>query len=130
MVGPYRSLLPAAAVAGVTPVTMTASVSPGTANGTGNNPSKAGDDAPIFDPIFGQEIADRLRVSGTNQGGRDTELGTQIGQGRDGEILIPYSFVYPEWSARAARSVDTLPIPASLRAFVRSYFRSLAPEEG
>jgi len=99
-------------------------------DGTGNNASRSTGDAPVYDPIFGRDVADRLRVSGTNQGGRDTELGTQIGAGTDGEILIPYSFVYPEWSARAARSVDTLAIPASLRSFVRAYFRSLAPKEG
>ncbi|MDP9069334.1 MAG: hypothetical protein M3N53_13455 [Actinomycetota bacterium] len=98
-------------------------------DGTGRNASKPSDDAPIFDPIFGDEIAERLRVGGNNQGGRDTELGTQIGAGRDGHILIPYSYVYPEWSARAARTVDTLAIPASLRSFVRAYFRSLAPKE-
>ncbi len=99
----------------------------GNANGTGNNPSRPGDDPPVYDPIFGAEIAEQIRVSGANQGGRAQEIGTQIGRGTHGEILIPYSYVYNAWSDRAARSVDTLTIPASLRAFVRSYFRSLEP---
>ena len=99
-------------------------------DGPGSNRSSDSGDAPVFDPVFGQDIADRLRVSGVDQGGRKTDLGTQIGSGRKSEVLIPYSSVYSAWSSRAARTVDTLTIPASLRAFVRSYFDSLAPKEG
>jgi hypothetical protein len=102
----------------------------GQAGGSGDGRSGDSGDASVFDPVFGREIADRLRVSGVDQGGRRTDLGTQIGAGRKSDVLIPYSYVYSAWSSRAARTIDTLTIPASLRAFVRSYFESLAPEEG
>jgi hypothetical protein len=100
---------------------------PGTPAGSGNNPSTEVSDSQVFDPIFGN-TSERIQVEGERQaGGRESTIGNREGSGAEGAVTVPYRTVYPAWSARAARSVQTLPIPASLRSYVRSYFASLAP---
>lgn len=84
-------------------------------------------DTRVFDPILGGEIAEELRVKGELGEGPQTTMGREPGLTSPGRILIPYSSVYPAWSARAARTVEVLPIPASLRSFVRDYFTALEP---
>jgi hypothetical protein len=82
----------------------------------------------IFNPILGGEPAERLQAEGNvDPSGEQTVTGRQLGQGAEGNALVPYREVYPEYSSRAARTVEQLPVPASLRTFVRSYFESLAP---
>jgi tetratricopeptide (TPR) repeat protein len=100
---------------------------PGTPSGSGNNPSTEVSESEVFDPIFGN-TAERIQAEGERQaGGRETTVGNREGGGAGGPVTVPYRSVYPAWSARAARTVQTLPIPASLRSYVRSYFASLAP---
>ncbi|MGH2734926.1 MAG: hypothetical protein ACRDKZ_05055 [Actinomycetota bacterium] len=98
-------------------------------DGSGFNPSNT-KGAPVYDPVFGSGVAERLRVTGNRSGKREQIVGFEKGGGKKSPILVPYEQVYAQWSARAARSVEVLSIPASLRALVRDYFESLAPEEG
>ena len=101
---------------------------PGAPNGSGNNPSAGIGDSPVFDPILGGEISERLQAEGQRQaGGRQTLEGSQTGLGQEGDVQIPYRYVYPAWSSRAARTIEVTPVPASVRSFVRSYFTALAP---
>lgn len=95
--------------------------------GQGQGPSGLGDSR-IYDPIFGGQLSESLRAEGEILDGRQENTGGKgSGPSSTGQVLIPYRYTYPEWSARASRSVEVLPIPASMRSFVRSYFNSLAP---
>lgn len=100
----------------------------GGGQGQGLGPSGLGD-SPIYDPIFGGELSESLQAEGEIlDGRRETTGSTGSGPTFNGQILIPYRYTYPEWSAQASRTVEVLPVPASLRSFVRAYFSSLAPD--
>ncbi|HVL51314.1 MAG TPA: hypothetical protein VM754_07445, partial [Actinomycetota bacterium] len=101
---------------------------PGRPQGTGNNASTEVGESPIYNPIPGSDPAERIQARGdVDPSGEQSVTGRQLGPGAGGDALVPYREIYPEYSNRAARAVEQMPVPASLRTFVRSYFESLAP---
>ncbi len=80
----------------------------------------------VFDPTDLGEISDLLRVQISGGSATGDITGTAQIETRDGDAVVPYATVLPEYLNAAADALSTLRLPPSMRAIVQSYFAQLA----
>ncbi len=84
--------------------------------------------ASVYDPVDLGSVSDVLRV-GIEGGEPEGDVVGRVDTAtQEGESLVPYAQVLPEYLNQAADALETLRLPPSMRGIVQSYFALLAEQ--
>ena len=94
--------------------------------GSGDDHGTAVDTNSVYDPAVTGPAADLLQVHISGGGTLGDITGVKDTQTQEGEAIVPYATVLPQYLNEAADALAALRLPPGMRTIVQSYFDRLA----
>jgi hypothetical protein len=98
--------------------------------GTGQDHNSDVATANVFTRPEDAALADLIQVGIDGGSGEGAITGRADVQSTQGQSMVPYAQVLPEYMNQAADALDELQLPPSMRGIVQTYFQLLAEEAG